>query len=123
VLGQPSTVLGPPNTALGPPNNALGQPNTAIVPSGTTTGIVPSGSTTALTPSGTTNSFTPGGTVLGIGQQPQNGLASTPVTNGFIVNPDGSVIAVPQGAAPGNDLGATNTGAGGFFRTNRFPNP
>jgi hypothetical protein len=120
VLGQPSTVLGAPNTAIGQPNNAIGQPNTGIVPSGTTNAVIPSGSTTALAP--LTNSFGQRGTASSIGQvQPGTGLAIAPVTNGFIVNPDGTVIALPQGGASG--LGGTNTGTGGVFPTNNLPNP
>jgi hypothetical protein len=49
-----------------------------------------------------------------------NALDTVPLTNGFIVNPDGSVIAVPQqGGSLGTGLGATNTGSGFFFPTNR----
>lgn len=112
-LGQPGTALGQPNNALGQPNNALGQPNTAITPSGTTNVVMPSGS--VVTPSGTTNAFVPGGTVLGTGQNglQGNALNTTPLTNGFIVNPDGSVIPLTQqGGSSGTGLGATNTGSG-----------
>jgi len=128
-LGQPAPAISQQRSpALGQPGTAIGQQGTtAIGQQGTGTAITPSGTTTAGTPSGTTPAVTPSVTVTtGVGTQPAKGVPGT-ITNGFIVNSDGSLTALPGAGSTAITSGGTNTGTGvsptNFFQTNTFRNP
>ena len=106
-LGQPTTVLGQQGTT------ALGQQNTtAIGQQGVGTAIIPPGTTNAAS-STTGSALTPGVA----GQASTNPPAGT-ITNGFIVNSDGTVTALPgAGSTAAGNFGGTNTGAGSSVQT------
>jgi hypothetical protein len=139
--GQAGTALDQPEPALGPPAPAISQQrgsalsqrrNTATGQQGST-GIGQQGSGTAIMPPGTAigpmpfgagNNLNPAGNVTpGVGYQPTKPAAGT-ITNGFIVNNDGSKTALPGAGASTIPPGGTNTGAGGspknVFQTNTF---
>jgi hypothetical protein len=116
-LGQPATALGQTAPAIGQPgSNALGQQNTTAIGQQGTTAIGQQGSGTAIIPPGT----------VAVGNQATNGGAGT-ITNGYIVNGDGSVTALPGAGSTALTPGGTNSGAGASqtnsFQTNRFRNP
>jgi hypothetical protein len=128
-LGQPTPALGSPATALGQPATAIGQQgNTAIGQQGTTaigqqgsgTAIIPPG-TNALNPSGT--AINPSGNVTAGASNPATGT----ITNGFVVNGDGTVTALPGAGSTAITPGGTNSGTGtsppNFFQTNSFRQP
>jgi hypothetical protein len=89
---------------------------------------MPSGTTPALTPFGAgNNNVNPSGKVTpGVEIQPTKPVPGT-ITNGFIVNNDGSKTALPGAGSTAITPGGTNTGTGGtsknFFSTNTFRNP
>jgi hypothetical protein len=128
-LGQPAPAIGPQRApALGQQNNtAIGQQGTtAIGQQGGGTALVPPGPATGPTPFGAANNnINPPGTVTpGVGIQTNNLVPGT-ITNGFIVNSDGSLTALPGAGSTAITPGGTNTGTGvspkNVFQTNQAP--
>jgi hypothetical protein len=98
-------------------NTAIGQQGTtAIGQQSSGTAIVQPGTTTGPTPFGAgNNDINPSGNVTpGVGIQTTNGPAPAgTITNGFIVNSDGSKTALPGAGSTAITPGGTNTGTGG----------
>ena len=129
----PAPAIGQQRTpALGQRGStAIGQQNTtAIGQQGSGTAIMPPGTNAGVPPFVFTNDINASGNVTpGAGNQTPHGPPGT-ITNGFVVNSDGSVTALPGAGSTAITPGGTNGGTGvsqpsqpNIVQTNTFGNP